>query len=120
MRTTLHKCHVTVLLLKVCAFSRVPSCCRRACRSPALFRDTGRVSDFLSGVTGPDPSWLLVGREEIWIYKPTQAEYEKGVSEVMEKRAADELDAVLNGNNMHLIKQRQMSYPCRRAPGPRH
>lgn len=49
-----------LLLLKVCAFSRVPSCWRRACKMPVLLRDTGRVRDFLSGATGPAPSWLLL------------------------------------------------------------
>lgn len=54
----------SLLLLKVWAFSRVPSCWRRACRIPALLRDTGRVRDFLSAATGPAPSWLLLGEEK--------------------------------------------------------
>lgn len=53
-------CWRSLLLLKVCAFSRVPSCCRRACRIPVLLRDTGRVRDFLSEATGPAASWLLL------------------------------------------------------------
>lgn len=123
------------LLLKVCAFSRLPSCCRRAWSNPALLREMGMVRDFLSAAAHPAPSWLLLeGRESSsgWRGSPgCAAQTSLSVRERWLLWLRKGNDRWLNerwiwwaaasrGSIMQCFRQR-VSYPsCRRGPGQPH